>query len=232
PDDEDLLIAYVRRALELLEDGQRLDARALCADHPHLAAPVLEAVGLSEDVRTLHRSNGSADPRLGRRLAGRYRIDACLGRGAMGVVFTGTDVELGRAVAIKLFDSLGAASERAEQRFLREAELLAQVRHEHVVTVHDRGRDADGTLWLVMDLLGGASLAALMRRAESEPPGEDLAAWLREALGADVPPPPEPSWLRLVVHLAADVAAGLGAAHAQGVYHRDVKPSNILIRTD
>src|SRR5690606_3739755 len=44
PDDEDLLIAYVRRALELLEDGQRLDARALCAVHPHLAAPVLEAV--------------------------------------------------------------------------------------------------------------------------------------------------------------------------------------------
>lgn len=228
PRQEELLIGYVRAGLERLESGASVDAAELCRDHPELADAVAEALGLAAEIPRITEATRSTDPLRGRVLGGRYRCEARLGTGAMGLVYSATDLELRRPVAVKILDARLFHDETAEQRFLREAEVLASLDHDHVVAVHDRGRSEDGTLFLVMDRLEGASLAAVLAEQAEHEAGD--GAWLQGLLGADAPPPEPP--LRLAVRWAADLAAGLAAAHARGILHRDVKPSNVFIRSD
>lgn len=137
----------------------------------------------------------------------RYTIQAELGRGAMGVVYRGLDPALDRPVAIKsILPTVGAGSlsaEELEARFLREARLAARINHTNVVHVYDAGRDGS-SLFLVMEFIEGESLSARLHRREyPDTPG--------------------------ALELAAQAADALGAAHALGVIHRDVKPANIML---
>ncbi|MCC6669980.1 MAG: protein kinase [Planctomycetes bacterium] len=223
PDREAEILALLRQALDRMESGHPVDLEELCRGRPDLAAPVAEALQLHGGLRGLTRRAQRVDPRTGTLLAGRYRLGARLGQGAMGVVYEAEDQELRRPVAVKLFSPALLGDAVAEQRFLREAEILASLHHPHVVTVFDRGHDGD-QLFLVTELLVGAPLAALADVLREGP-----AAWpaaLREL------PPPEASPLRLAVRWCAELAAGLGAAHAAGVYHRDVKPGNVFVCRD
>jgi serine/threonine-protein kinase len=141
---------------------------------------------------------------------GRYQILGELGRGAMGVVYRGRDPQLERAVAIKLIrleETLSTVElQELEARFLREARVAARIMHPGVATVHDAGSEPHG-FYLVMELVEGESLARTLQRGEF--PG-----------------------VRVALELVAQVADALGAAHAAGVVHRDVKPANILILPD
>ncbi len=140
---------------------------------------------------------------------GRYRLQDELGRGAMGVVYRAVDPALDRAVAIKVISlrqSGVVETQEAEARFLRESRLAARLVHPNVVTVHDAGREGD-TLYLVMELVEGRSLAATMAAGHFPAPAQAL-------------------------ELAAQVADALAAAHRLGVVHRDVKPANILLTPD
>ena len=132
----------------------------------------------------------------------RYRLGALLGRGGMAEVYDGYDERLHRAVAVKLLRPDMAADPDVRSRFEVEARSAARLSHPNVVAVFDTGEDS-GTPFIVMERL----------------PGETLAD--RMATG-----PAEQSWLRRV---AGDVLGALGAAHAAGLVHRDVKPGNILI---
>ncbi len=141
---------------------------------------------------------------------GRYRIAGEIGRGAMGVVYRAIDPSLDRAVAIKVISARQAAGslpvEELEARFLREAKVAARISHPGVVTVFDAGREAD-SLYLVMELIEGESLAQRMSEG-------------RHPKGAEA------------YEICARVAEALGAAHAMGVVHRDVKPANIMLCRD
>jgi serine/threonine-protein kinase len=141
---------------------------------------------------------------------GRYRIEAELGRGGMGVVYRAIDPELDRPVALKVIrlppDASAELREELEKRFRREAKAAARIRHPGVVAIHDVG--VTGTdLFLVMELVEGESLAARLERG----------AFMPRAAALD---------------LAARAAEALGAAHRAGVVHRDVKPANILLAAD
>jgi serine/threonine protein kinase len=134
---------------------------------------------------------------------GRYEIERIIGTGGMGIVLKGFDSDLNRPVAIKLLAPHLARVGAARQRFAREARAAAAVVHEHVVPIHNVESE-HAVPFLVMQFIPGESLQA---RVEREGP-LNVAEILRIGMQA---------------------AAGLAAAHAQGLVHRDVKPANILL---
>lgn len=134
---------------------------------------------------------------------GRYEIERMIGSGGMGIVLKGFDTELHRVVAIKVLKPHLAHNGAARRRFAREAKSAAAVVHEHVIPIHDVWSDSD-TPFLVMQYVPGQSLQA---RVDERGPLAVVE----------------------VLRIARQAAAGLAAAHAQGVVHRDVKPANILL---
>ncbi|MFC6007511.1 serine/threonine-protein kinase [Angustibacter luteus] len=138
-------------------------------------------------------------------LADRYLLVERLGRGAMGEVWSATDAVLGRTVAVKLMLRTGDG-EQAAGRFRVEAQAAARLSHPNVVTVHDFGTSGDHG-FLVMELVAGHDLAR------------------ETALNGAMAP-------ERAMTVVAQAAAGLAAAHAQGVIHRDVKPGNLLLAAD
>ncbi|MFI5688045.1 serine/threonine-protein kinase [Streptomyces sp. NPDC051636] len=145
-------------------------------------------------------SSGPESPLRGAVLAGRYRLDALLGRGGAADVHEAFDLQLRRPVAVKVFRAGGDT--QTEERFAEEAFLLARLQHPGLVTVHDFGRER-GRPFLVMELLKGSTLRA--RIASGPLPRAEVCV------------------------LGAALADALAHVHAAGVVHRDVKPSNILM---
>jgi Protein kinase domain/Protein of unknown function (DUF1583) len=134
---------------------------------------------------------------------GGYEVQEVIGRGGMGVVFKALDPVLNRQVAIKVMAAAAASGPAARRRFIREAQAAAAVCHDHIVTVHGV-HEASGLPYLVMQYVAGESL---QERLDREGPLE----------------------LMETVRIAQQTAAGLAAAHAQGLIHRDIKPANLLL---
>jgi anti-sigma factor RsiW len=132
-----------------------------------------------------------------------YDILEVTGRGGMGIVLKAFDRTLHRVVAIKVLAPQLAASASGRKRFIREAQAAAAVRDQHVVDIHAVG-EAKGLPYLVMEFISGISLQTKIDRNA---------------------PLPVPEVLRIGIQ----TAAGLAAAHAQGLIHRDIKPANILL---
>ncbi len=134
---------------------------------------------------------------------GRYEIVKFVGRGGMGLVFKGFDRSLRRSVAIKVLDPRKTSDGVAVKRFLREARAAAAINHKYVVTIHEIDQIGD-LPFLVMTYVSGVSLEDHVHRIGP--------------LKADE-----------VVRIGSQIAAGLAAAHARGLVHRDVKPANVLL---
>lgn len=153
--------------------------------------------------------NGAGDG-TGMVIAGRYHLQRQLGRGGMGVVWEAFDASLDRKVAVKGLLYPGAVSTEAQAEWVsrarREARAIARIGHENVVAVHDVIEDGN-QVWIVMELLNPRSLADL----------------LREQQQLSVPH---------AARIGLQVLRGLTAAHEAGVLHRDMKPHNILFRSD
>ena len=143
----------------------------------------------------------------------RYRLDARIATGGMGEVWRATDTLLGREVAVKLLKTEYADNPTFRVRFESEAQHAASLHHPNIATVYDVGEAnmTDGSRtrrpYLVMELVDGQPLSAVMR--------------------PDVPMDP-----LAVRELLAQAADGLGAAHANGIVHRDVKPANLIVTPD
>ncbi len=139
-------------------------------------------------------------------VAGRYALLSILGAGGMGAVYRARDLELDEVVALKRLRREFADNPSLVERFRQEVKLARRITHPSVARTFDIGEDA-GTRFLTMELVEGESLACRLERE----PGLSIA----EAVG-----------------IAREVCQALGAAHAAGVVHRDLKPDNVLLADD
>jgi serine/threonine-protein kinase len=135
---------------------------------------------------------------------GRYKITGELGRGAMGVVYKGEDPALDRTVALKtvILSDDAAGKDEYKKRFFLEAKAAGRLSHPQIITVYDFGQEGE-IAYMAMEFLKGKELRTRMKEGSISIP---------EA-----------------VHIAEQVAEGLGYAHEHGVVHRDIKPSNIML---
>jgi serine/threonine-protein kinase len=140
--------------------------------------------------------------RPGAVFAGRYRVDALLGRGGMGVVLKVRDLQLEEDVALKVLRAELAADPEFLDQLKREIRLARRISHRYVLRAHDFG-ESDGIPFVTMEYLKGTPLSSLMESRGRLP-------------------------LPLVLRIARQVAEGLEAAHAVQVVHRDIKPANVL----
>ncbi len=139
-------------------------------------------------------------------IAERYELEEEIGRGGMGAVWRGRDTRLGRVVALKRLGEIGTADGPGRERAHREALLAAQLNHANIVSVHDLVEDDEGWTWLVMEHVPGITLSQAIAKGSLQ--------------------------TEAIARIGRQVAEALAAAHAAGISHRDVKPSNILLTED
>lgn len=224
----DELEEALARALELQDAGDPDWLLHSAPDDAALRERVAAHAAANGLVDRAFEAPRREDPGCGRVLAGRYRLDERAGSGAMGVVFAAFDLELSRKVAVKIL-FLGLAP-RAQllSRFERESEAAAAVQHSAIVTLFDRGTTEEGEPFLVMEWIDGVSLSDLVKAAKRN--HEDDLGWLEDEFGIDSDR--RSHFAQEGVRWLGQVAAGLAQVHAAGVLHRDVKPSNVMVRRD
>lgn len=143
---------------------------------------------------------------LGKVLEDRYSVDELIARGGMATVYRGTDLRLGRTVALKVLGGVLVNDPDFVERFTQEARATAALTHPNVVAVHDQGI-SDGFPFLVMEFVQGRTIREIMAQS-----GPFTSAHALEIISA--------------------VLAGLSAAHDAGFVHRDIKPENVLVTND
>lgn len=169
-------------------------------------------------IRTARDQIGPFEPPT---TIGHYRIDGLLGSGGMGDVYVATDERLGRQVALKTLRTDQRWSPAAVQRFEREARLASRLDHPGICRIYEAGHSG-GVPFIAMQLLPGQSLAAQIADRRT------FAATLGKAMRAPV----DETACRDTVALFEQLALALHAAHAVGLVHRDVKPSNIMLTNE
>jgi hypothetical protein len=152
----------------------------------------------------MSENDNSLMGRLSRALGTAYTVDSEIGRGGMGVVYNAKDERLKRRVAIKVLPPELAFREEIRLRFLREAETAARLSHPHIVPIFSVGEGPDGLVYFIMAFVDGEPLSGKLQRRGTLPPEE-------------------------VRRIMLETVDALGAAHAIGIVHRDVKPDNILL---
>ena len=196
----ELLEKLRRRLQEMPASARGADTAAGENTFPNAPTPAPEMM-VDESVSL--RPPQQADE-IGR--LGGYRVLKELGRGGMGAVFQAEDPKLKRLVALKVMLPRLAADASARRRFLREAQAMAAVHHDHVVTIYQVDED-NGVPFLAMEFLNGMP----------------LDKWLKDGRKPN---------LAQILRMGGEIAEGLAAAHARGLIHRDIKPGNIWLDSD
>ncbi len=140
----------------------------------------------------------------GELFAERYRIERMIGEGGFGAVYRARQLDLDRVVALKLLHRDQGEDRAREERFIREAHLIRDLEHPHIVRLHDYGKAPDGRLFIALQYLEGEALDDRLDRSG--------------ALS-----------VQQCAHIAAQVLRALMEAHRHGIIHRDIKPSNIFL---
>ncbi len=191
--------------------GRREDEREVLAAMDKAARTCLD--GILNNFRVLQKQDGSlVELKSGSRL-GDYKVLEKIGQGSMGTVYLAVQYPVGREVALKVLHDHLFQSERAVERFLREAQAAGRVRHASVVTVFAAGQHEE-RLFIAQELVGS---------------GRSLVNWIAERAAASELPSSDG---QRVARLFAALAEGLHAAHEENLVHRDVKPANVVLNDD
>jgi tetratricopeptide (TPR) repeat protein len=221
PERRETLKRLFERAIELPAEARTAFLDESCADDPELRAELSSLLKVADKAEPLFDELGNAvvplpsgalidvfsehESMVGRTVC-QYSIEEKLGSGGMGVVYRAHDTQLDRTVALKFLPRHVVANEAAAERFVVEARAAAALDHPNVCMVHEIGRDEDGQPFIAMAYYDGETLKQRLARG---------------ALPVDE-----------ATDYAAQIAAGLAAAHARGIVHRDVKPGNLMVTAD
>jgi serine/threonine-protein kinase len=143
---------------------------------------------------------------IGQTIDGKYRLDARIGAGGLGTVYRATRLMIGDVVAVKVMHQEQSAPAQVAERFRREAQAAARLKHPNAVTIHDFGVSTSGRLYLVMELVEGESLRKIIARQGPLAPAAAAA-------------------------ILNQVAAALDEAHRRNIVHRNLKPDKIIVWT-
>ena len=198
--------------LDQLHGGEPIDREAILAKYPEHADALRRFFQLIAVIETPAEPKPSEPSRLGE-----FEILREIGRGGMGVVYEARQVSLNRRVALKVLPPAMRSDRRLLQRFQREAEAAARLRHPNIVPVYSIGESA-GAPFFAMELVEGRSLADVIKARKA---GDDAGL-----------PKAGPDYRRWAVSTVARIADALDYAHGRGILHRDVKPGNILLEAD
>ncbi|HET6578542.1 MAG TPA: protein kinase [Gemmatimonadales bacterium] len=202
------------RMEELYERARAMDPETrakflaeACGGDPRLESELSSLLAHTEPAEAFFAdlSEAIVSPAVGQ-CVGQYRLAGILGAGGMGTVYRAHDTRLDRAVALKVLPSYLSVQPEARERFLVEARAAAALEHPNVCSIHEIGNTADGRPFIAMACYEGETLKERLTRGPLPP---------AEAVG-----------------IAIQLARGLGAAHARGIVHRDVKPGNIMLCAD
>ncbi len=205
--DERWLAEQFDAFVEAVLEGETPVPSAAAQQRPHLADRLRELADLAREVSNGSRSDDPtvAPPTGAARHFGDFELIRRLGQGGMGCVYVALQRSLQRLVALKLVHRGHASSNATRARFAREAKAIAKLRHPNIVAVHASG-ERDGVQFIAMELVDGAGLDVHI--ADAATPVARYVEWAR------------------------DVARALDYAHAHGIVHRDVKPTNVRITAD
>jgi serine/threonine protein kinase len=186
---------------------------------PEINSAIPAAAGKKDEIpptQVFNRSNnaasasslpgGEASALIGRVIDNRYRLDALIGDGGMGYVFRAARLQLGDKVAIKILHPKNCGDAESVERFRREAQAAARLKHQNAVFIYDSGVTTEDNLcYIVMELLEGVTLRQIMRESGVLPPAH-------------------------AVEIVSQIASALDQAHQLGIIHRDLKPENIFVQ--
>ncbi|MBI3650589.1 MAG: SUMF1/EgtB/PvdO family nonheme iron enzyme [Acidobacteria bacterium] len=174
------------------------------APHPHFDTVSAGSVPNAQSSATNRAAPLQTETLIGATIDGKYRVQYLIGRGGMGSVYRATRLLIGDAVAVKILHKEQVSDTQAVERFRREAQAAARLKHPNAVTLYDFGVSNDGLIYLVMEIVEGENLRTIIQQQGPLTPSASA-------------------------EIITQVCAALDEAHQQHIVHRDLKPDNIVV---
>jgi serine/threonine protein kinase len=209
-----------------VERGAEVDREQLVARFPDRVSEIDDLLAVAQNIDRLRHTEWQPE------IDG-YRILRSIGQGGMGVVYLAEQDALQRKVALKTLASPGLTHPGARVRFAREIQVVARLKHPHIIPIYEVG-EADNLPFFTMEFVEGTNLSALLTELAllQVPPSQLTWRHLRQAFHKVTEEEyrgPDEGYYRWVCRVVRDAALALDHAHRQGVIHRDVKPSNLML---